>query len=854
MSSERIDPVGTATAAEFKNPYLENFRPYIPPEVRLRELTPIPLIMGTLLGMVFGASSLYLVLKVGLTVSASIPVAVISITLFRLLSKLGLRDATILENNIVQTAGSAGESIAFGVGVTMPAIMILGLDLEITRVMLVALLGGLLGILMMIPLRRALIVAQHGYLKYPEGTACAEVLKAGASDESRQAAAKGSAQHAGAVDEAESTGAKTIFAGLGVGFLYQVLMTGLKGWKDTPEKVFGAPFKAGSISAEISPALLGVGYIIGPRIASIMCAGGVLAYLVLIPAIKFFGSGMTTVLPPGHVPISEMGPSQIRSAYILYIGAGAVAAGGIISLFRSLPTIWHGLKGGLADLRGGQAAAANTPRTDQDLSMKFVVCGIIALVGMIMAFPQLGLQVNIFVAFLGAVLIVAFGFLFVTVSSRLTGEIGSSSNPISGMTVATLLLTCLIFLLLGWTGSNYYITALSIGGIVCIASSNGGTTSQDLKTGFLVGSTPSYQQIAILIGAFASALILGPILLLLNDSATVYVPHLSFEPATKSVMVDPSKASSLPAFTDQIKPSTPGDYRVLKNEAAAPVVAALDPGEYLIDGNGKVVYKVVENFPATLKVDPAQAGTPEKLKGPQANQDPALYRPFHKTDTAGGPAGRYLVNDSGVPVYLADPGINGVHKTRPDGSQVTKYDAPKATLMSYIIKGILSRQLPWGLVLLGVMIAIVLEMSGIPSLAFAVGVYLPLSSSSPIFIGGMIRWLVDKYLRNKLKDKNLTEDQLVAETDKSPGVLMASGYIAGGALAAIVIAILQGVPKQGLVNFNKSVEDWATAKNPLFGGGNADLLSMIPFLILMFLLYLVGREVILRSKSAGKAG
>ena len=854
MSSERIDPVGTAAAAEFKNPYLENFRPYIPPEVRLRELTPIPLIMGTLLGMVFGASSLYLVLKVGLTVSASIPVAVISITLFRLLSKLGLRDATILENNIVQTAGSAGESIAFGVGVTMPAIMILGLDLEITRVMLVALLGGLLGILMMIPLRRALIVAQHGYLKYPEGTACAEVLKAGASDESRQAAAKGSAQHAGAVDEEESTGAKTIFAGLGVGFLYQVLMTGLKGWKDTPEKVFGAPFKAGSISAEISPALLGVGYIIGPRIASIMCAGGVLAYLVLIPAIKFFGSGMTTALAPGTVPISEMGPSQIRGAYILYIGAGAVAAGGIISLFRSLPTIWHGLKGGLADLRGGQAAAANTPRTDQDLSMKFVVCGIIALVGMIMAFPQLGLQVNFFVAFLGALLIVAFGFLFVTVSSRLTGEIGSSSNPISGMTVATLLLTCLIFLLLGWTGPNYYITALSIGGIVCIASSNGGTTSQDLKTGFLVGSTPSYQQIAILIGAFASALILGPILLLLNDSATVYVPRLSFEPATKSVMVDPAKAGALPAFTDQIKPTTPGDYRVLKNEANAPVVAGLDPGEYLVDGNGKIVYKIEENFPAALKVNPAQAGVPEKLKGPQANQDPALYRPFHKTDTEGGPAGRYLVNDSGVPVYLADPGINGIHKTRPDGSQVTKYDAPKATLMSYIIKGILNRQLPWGLVLLGVMIAIVLEMSGIPSLAFAVGVYLPLSSSSPIFIGGMIRWLVDKYLRNKLKDKNLTEDQLVAETDKSPGVLMASGYIAGGALAAIVIAILQGVPKQGLVNFNKSVEDWATAKNPLFGGGNADLLSMIPFLILMFLLYLVGREVMLRSKSAGKAG
>jgi len=848
MSSESIPANEYPDRIGFKpdNPYLDTFQPYIPAGVRLRELTVLPLIIGTLLGMVFGASSLYLVLKVGLTVSASIPVAVISITIFRLFSKFGLRDATILENNIVQTAGSAGESIAFGVGVTMPAIMILGLDLEFTRVMLVAMLGGLLGILMMIPLRRALIVAQHGYLKYPEGTACAEVLKAGASEESRKAAAAGSIQHAGAADAGAQTGAKTIFGGLGVGFLYQVLMTGLKGWKDTPEKIFGAPFKAGSVSAEISPALLGVGYIIGPRIASIMCAGGVLAYLVLIPAIKFFGEGMTTVLPPGTVPISEMSPGQIRGAYVLYIGAGAVAAGGIISLFRSLPTIWSGLKGGLADLRGGQAASANAPRTDQDLSMKFVIGGIIALVGMIMVFPQLNLQWNI----VGAILIVAFGFLFVTVSSRLTGEIGSSSNPISGMTVATLLLTCLIFLVIGWTGPSYYVTALSIGGIVCIASSNGGTTSQDLKTGFLIGATPKYQQIAILVGAFASALILGPILLLLNDSATVYVPRRSFEPATQSVTLDATRSAALPAYSDTIKPAGVGDYRVLKNEAGASAVAGLDPGEYLVDSSGKVAYKVEENFPATLKIDPSQAGPAEKLKGPQANVDTGLYRPFHKTDTEGGPAGRYLVDDQGTPVYLADPGINGIHKTRPDGSAVTKYDAPKATLMSYIIKGILNRQLPWGLVLLGVMIAIVLEMSGIPSLAFAVGVYLPLSSSSPIFIGGLIRWGVDRYLRKKLKDKKLTEDQLVAETDKSPGVLMASGYIAGGALAAIVIAILQGVPRPGLAAFNKAVEDWATLHNPLFHGDSADMLSMIPFLILMVLLYLVGREVLLTSKPA----
>ncbi|MEA2694686.1 MAG: hypothetical protein QOJ16_4073, partial [Acidobacteriota bacterium] len=382
---------------EPEDPQGAAFRPFIPAQVVLPELTLLPLIMGTLLGIVFGASSLYLVLKVGLTVSASIPVAVISITIFRILSKLGLRNASILENNIVQTAGSAGESIAFGVGVTMPAIMILGFDLEITRVMLVAILGGLLGILMMIPLRRALIVQQHGLLKYPEGTACAEVLKAGASDEERAIAARYAAAarpNAPAAAAATYSGAKTIFTGFGIGLLYKTAMNAFKTWKDVPEKVFGAPFKAGSISAEISPELLGVGYIIGPRIASIMCAGGVLAYLVLIPAIKFFGEGMAGPLAPGLIPIREMDPNQIRGAYVLYIGAGAVAAGGIISLFRSLPTIWHGLKGGLADFRGRQGNAGTaTPRTDQDLSLKLVGIGIVALLAVIMLAPKLHMNI-----------------------------------------------------------------------------------------------------------------------------------------------------------------------------------------------------------------------------------------------------------------------------------------------------------------------------------------------------------------------------------------------------------------------------------------------------------------------------
>ena len=845
MSSESVganefpDVAGVKAAKSDVNPLLATFRPYIPSNVHVRELTVLPLVVGTLLGMVFGASSLWLVLKVGLTVSASIPVAVISISLFRLLGKAGIREATILENNIVQTAGSAGESIAFGVGVTMPAIMILGFDLEFTRVMLVATLGGLLGILMMIPLRRALIVQQHGILKYPEGTACAEVLKAGASPESRAAADPVYKARAAESDDA-SAGAKTIFTGFGIGLVYQVAMAALKGWKDTPRKIFDAPFKAGSISAEISPALLGVGYIIGPRIASIMCAGGVLAYLVLIPAIKFFGEGMTTALPPGTMPIGQMEPDDIRGAYVLYIGAGAVAAGGIISLFRSLPTIWHGLKGGLSDLRGGQSAASNVPRTDQDLSMKIVVGGVIVLLAMIMLLPQLHLQFNL----LGAILIIAFGFLFVTVSSRLTGEIGSSSNPISGMTVATLLLTCLIFLIVGWSGPSYYVTALSIGGIVCIAASNGGTTSQDLKTGFLVGATPKYQQIAILIGALASALILGPILLRLNEQSTVYVPQTSFRAIEEKHNVDPASVAALPQFTETARPAGGGNFRLLKNEAGPNAVAGLEPGEYLVDDTGRVAQKVERNFPADLRADMSNLGPAEQAKVGLAVPDTASYKTWHKISEENGPPGKYLVNDQGAPVYYVDPGINGTHRIAPDGSSVTKYDAPKATLMSYIIKGILNQKLPWGLVLLGVMIAIVLEMSGIPSLAFAVGVYLPLSSSSPIFIGGMVRWLVDKYLRVKFRNKKLTEEEFVAETDKSPGVLMASGYIAGGALAAVFIAFFAGLWKER----SEGIENWAKAHNPFFKGDWADLLSLIPFVVLVVILYLVGRELLLAPR------
>ncbi|MDO8501773.1 MAG: oligopeptide transporter, OPT family [Gemmatimonadaceae bacterium] len=779
---------------DFKPEGPPQFTPYIAATTALRELTPLPVIVGAILGLIFGASSLYLVLKVGLTVSASIPVAVISITLFRLFSKMGARDATILEHNIVQTAGSAGESIAFGVGVTMPAILILGFDLEITRVMLVAILGGLLGILMMIPLRRALIVAQHGVLKYPEGTACAEVLKAGASAESRAAASEAARKDQEKLGS--STSAKTIFTGFGLALAYKTFMVAFRGWKEVPEKIFGAPFRAASLSAEISPELLGVGYIIGPRIAAIMCAGGVLAYLVLIPMISFFGQGLTVPLAPETTTlIKDMNPGAIRNAYVLYIGAGAVAAGGIISVFRSLPIIWHGIRGGVADFNASKAAGAPaTVRTDRDLPMRAVLIGIVALVVAIaFASPLYIGGTSIVTRIAAAFLIIIFGFLFVTVSSRLTGEIGSSSNPISGMTVATLLLTCLTFVILGWTGSNYFVTALSIGAIVCIAASNGGTTSQDLKTGYLIGATPSSQQIAILVGALVSALALGPILLKLNAAGSVYVPV-------------GTTINGISAGT--VKPGEKADVSGLSRREGIEGVLA--------------------------------SGT----------ADSRHYLVWHRQDPSGGNAEKYLVDDNGTPVYFVDRGINGTIRTLPNGQQVPKFDAPKATLMSYIIKGILGGKLPWALVLLGTMIAIVLEMSGIPSLAFAVGVYLPLSSSAPILFGGLIRWAVDKWIARKHAGSNLTGDQLIAEGDKSPGVLMASGYIAGGAIAGIFIAFLAGVPS--MAGFNQRIDAFGEA-NPFRTGPSSDLLSLIPFVLMMIILYLTGREKLLvpRPGSSG---
>jgi putative OPT family oligopeptide transporter len=717
-------------------------QPYIPASEEVPELTPVPLLVGALLGMVFGASSAYLVLKVSMTVSASIPVAVLSITLFRGFSKLfGLRKATILENNITQTTGSAGESIAFGVGATMPALLIMGYDLEPQGVLLVSVLGGLLGILMMIPLRRALIVHEAKTLVYPEGTACAEVLISG---------------------EKGGTTARTVFAGLGVGGLFALARKAFGLFKDTPEKIFGKWYDGGNLSLEAGPELLGVGYLIGTDISLMMGAGGILAALVLMPAIKLFGSAAAAPIYPATKLIAEMTPSELWDQYVLYIGAGAVASGGIISLFKSLPTIAGGAVRGLQNLRSSGAALTRPLRTERDLPMWVVGAGALVLVLACTFAPSL--KINL----LGALLILVFGFLFVTVSSRLTGEVGSSSNPISGMTVATLLLTSLLFLALGWVSAPYKVAALSVAAIVCIAASNGGTTSQDLKTGYLVGATPARQQIAILVGTLSSALLIGYVILALNDAGTVCA------------------ARSYPNFVAD--------------------TSTLPRGH---------------------------------LHGPDASKDAKEYYVLRlREPTQGVPAGKYLVDDGGHIKYLEDPGINGSVRVHDDGRPAPKLAPALATLMAFIIDGIMSQKLPWGLVLLGVFISIVLELCGLSSLAFAVGVYLPVSTSTPIMLGGLVRWLADKTARKQ---------RTAAEAESGPGVLFSSGLIAGASIVGMVVAMMQ---------ISDTTRGWLermslSALIPRFA--ESDLASFLLFCALGAVLYLVANEWLLREGARKEA-
>jgi putative OPT family oligopeptide transporter len=633
------------------------FQPYVSAAQSPAEFTAKAIVLGAFFGLLFGASTVYLGLRAGLTVSASIPIAVLAISV---LKRLG--GSTILENNVVQTIGSAGESVAAGVVFTIPALIFFGARgqeyFNYFQITMLAFAGGILGVLMMVPLRRALIVKEHGVLPYPEGTACADVLVAG--------------ERGGAL-------AKTVFMGLGVGALWKALS-----WivQLTPTAIGRSMsrtsiFPNATLNVDISPEYMGVGYVIGPRIAGVMFAGGVLSWLVLLPLLSIMGNYMTVPFPPvpaSGLRIDQMTPGQLWSAYIRYTGAGAVLAAGLITLGRTIPTIISSFRESVKDLRAGTGGAGQT-RTERDIPMTVVLLGTLALAIFLAVAPGLPTQGNI----LASVLTIVFGFFFVTVSSRIVGLIGSSSNPVSGMTIATLILTCTIFVALGWTGDWYAPIALCVGAIVCIAAANAGATSQDLKTGYIVGATPIYQQYGLIIGVIASALIIGYTTLYLHNVMTI-------------------GSDALPA--------------------------------------------------------------------------------------------------------------------------------PQATLMSTIIKGLLSQNLPWGLVLVGVFIAVTLELCGIHSLSFAVGSYLPIATTAPIFAGGLVRAYVEK-------KTGKTE-----ESEVGSGTLFSSGLIAGGSLAGILYAILYG---------NGLIEDAEGAPGliPALHDGTAGLvMGGLVFALLGFILSRVAQRKI----------
>ncbi len=579
------------------------YRPYVPASESPAEFTLRAILIGIAIGIVFGAANAYLGLRVGLTVSASIPAAVVAVAMFRV-----LRGGTILEANIVQTVGSSGESLAAGVIFTIPALFIFGLSPSYLLVFTLAVLGGILGVLFMIPLRRYLIQGEHGRLPYPEGTACAEVLAAGDSGGSK---------------------ARLLFAGLGVGAIYQYLVNpnALSLWRDEPAVAIAGYPKA-EVGVAATPELLGVGYIIGPRIAAILLAGGVISWLVIIPLIATFGASATApIFPESEALIPAMEPGEIWNRYIRFVGAGAVAFGGVFTLLKSLPVIWQSFVVGVRGIRE-TAGRTEVARTDDDISFKVVLGGAIAVAIVLVLLPSSFAPVGV----LGALLMVLFSFFFVTVSSRIVGLIGNSSNPISGMTIATLLFTALLFVALGRTEGNGdpRVPILLVGAIICISAAIAGDASQDLKTGFLVGSTPRWQQWGELIAVVTAATVMGPILLLLHGGLGI-------------------GSEALPA--------------------------------------------------------------------------------------------------------------------------------PQATLMALVIEGVVNADLPWSLVIVGMFIAAIFEMLGLPSLALGVGLYLPLSLTTPIMAGGLVRLAVEK--RNEGHTRREKREN---------GVLFASGLIAGAALVGVLIA------------------------------------------------------------------
>ncbi len=625
------------------------FQPFVPASENMRELTVKSILLGSLFGVIFGAATVYLALKAGLTISASIPIAVIAITLGRKFFK-----TTILENNIIQTTGSAGESIAAGVAFTLPGFLFLSSPdsasyFNYLTILILAIVGGILGTLLMIPLRKALIVNEHDTLPYPEGTACGDVLKAG---------------------EKGGDFAKTAFWGLGVAFSYAILQKILHVIHETPTfmtKQANKFFPSAKISGEITPEYLGVGYIIGPKISGVLVAGGVLSWLVFIPLLASIVPAdtiATQLVKLGYLAdIAKDGgkggwnaathtfsdySSALYYAFIRQIGAGAVAAGGIITLIKTIPTIVSSIKGSIGSIKSAGAEGSNINRTERDLSFKVVGFGSLGLIILIAVLPQIPGE-NIIEKILIGILVIIFGALFVTVSSRIVGLIGSSNNPISGMTIATVMGTSLIFMAVGWTGQLYEPLVLVVGGMICIAAANAGATSQDLKSGYIVGATPRNQQIALFVGAIVSSIVIG----------------------------------------------------------------------------------------ITVK---------------------------------------YLDNPSSELV------AQGIHHSI--GSE--KFPAPQATLMATLIKGILSFNLDWQFVFVGIFVAVVMELCGIRSLSFAVGAYLPLSTTLPIAIGGLIKGIVDY---RKKKQNIVTTPE---EDELGKGSLFATGLVAGGAVAGVVIAIIAG--------------------------------------------------------------
>ena len=716
----------------------QQFQPYVPPTETRPELTFRALLLGSLFGILFGAVTVYVGLRAGLTVAASIPISVLSISVLRALGR-----ASILENNIVQTTGNAGQSIASGVIFTLPALVFLGFDLEYSRIFFLALIGGWLGVLFMIPLRRQLIVQEHGTLTYPEGTACADVLLAG---------------------ERGGSFASRVFFGLGLGGIYTLFQNDnlFGAWPGTPDYQPNW-LKGAAIRADVTPEYLGVGYIIGPRVAGVIFAGGVFSWLVVMPLIHFFGSHMPDAIYPGTKPISQMSPSDLWASYIRPMGAGAVAASGLITLLKTMPTIVGALRSGAKEFGKGASKTAAL-RTDRDLPMSVVIFGSAALVLLMFFFltfhPVPGAQTTLLSNFAAAILVVIFGFLFVTVASRIVGLIGSSASPVSGMTIATLMATTAIFLVKGWTAPAFGALAITIGGVVCVAASNAGDTSQDLKTGFLIGATPWKQQLALMIGVIVSTFVIGATLNVMNKGLEEFR--------------DTSRAWDI---------SVPHDGVQVQQQ--------------------HFEHSRIHVIHADKTTDEREAGQYTLLNS----------------------LGSHELADG---KYLYNPNTHKIEVQWIQGIGSEKAAAPQARLMATVISGILSRKLPWGLVLLGVFLVIAVELLGIRSLSFAVGAYLSIATTLAIFCGGVVRWMVDRAVAQ------YSGRSVETESEVSPGSLYASGLIAAGGIVG-----LMGV---ALKLYEAATDRSDVLQFPVTNPLHHDWVSVLMFALLAFSLYYFARK------------